>query len=114
MTSPAKKARTFAPLTAATKLKDVAEERGIEYFMVSFVDILGVLRSKMVPAAAIAQIQKDGAGFAPFASWLDYGPDAADMVAIPDPSTLIQVPIQPELAFVIGDCYIEGEKVMDS
>jgi len=68
----------------------------------------------MVPAEAIGQIQKDGAGFAPFAAWLDYGPDAADMVAIPDPSTLIQVPFQPELGFVIGDCYISGEKVMDS
>eukprot|EP00747_Dinoflagellata_sp_TGD_P167471 gnl/TRDRNA2_/TRDRNA2_191944_c0_seq1.p1 gnl/TRDRNA2_/TRDRNA2_191944_c0~~gnl/TRDRNA2_/TRDRNA2_191944_c0_seq1.p1 ORF type:complete len:484 (-),score=97.63 gnl/TRDRNA2_/TRDRNA2_191944_c0_seq1:319-1566(-) len=68
----------------------------------------------MVPAAAIGQIQKDGAGFAPFAAWLDYGPDAADMLAIPDPSTMIQVPFQPELAFVIGDCYIEDEKVKDS
>jgi len=109
------KFRAGLPAPAAdADLSKVAAERGIEYFLVSFVDILGVLRSKMVPAAAIAQIQKDGAGFAPFASWLDYGPDAADMVAIPDPSTLIQVPIQPELAFVIGDCYIEGKKVQDS
>jgi len=27
---------------------------------------------------------------------------------------LIQIPFQPELAFVIGDCYIEGKKVEDS
>jgi len=103
-----------APLEASADLAEVAKARGIEFFLVGFVDLFGVLRTKMVPASAIAQIQKDGAGFAPFAAWLDYGPDSADMVAIPDPTTLIQVPFQPELGFVIGDCYIDGEKVMDS
>eukprot|EP00746_Dinoflagellata_sp_MGD_P029109 gnl/MRDRNA2_/MRDRNA2_16887_c0_seq1.p1 gnl/MRDRNA2_/MRDRNA2_16887_c0~~gnl/MRDRNA2_/MRDRNA2_16887_c0_seq1.p1 ORF type:complete len:453 (+),score=78.94 gnl/MRDRNA2_/MRDRNA2_16887_c0_seq1:85-1359(+) len=68
----------------------------------------------MVPAAAISTIQKDGAGFAPFAAWLDYGPDASDMLAIADPTTLMQVPFRPNLGFVIGDCYIEGQKVKDS
>lgn len=112
--APVKGFKQGPPLPKEADLKKVAEERGIEFFLVSFVDIFGVLRSKMVPAPAINQIQRDGAGFAPFAAWLDYGPDAADMVAIPDPTTLIQVPFQPELAFVIGDCYIEGEKVKDS
>jgi len=95
-------------------LSQVAKERGIEFFFVAFVDVFGVLRSKMVPAEAISQIQRDGAGFAPFATWHNYGPDAKDMLAIPDASTLIQVPFQPEIGFVIGDCYIGGEKVMDN
>jgi len=101
-------------LAADADLAKVAAERGIEFFLVAFVDVFGVLRSKMVPAQAIGQIQKDGAGFAPFAAWLNYGPDASDMVAIPDPTSLIQVPFQPELGFVMGDCYISGKKVMDS
>jgi glutamine synthetase len=101
-------------LTKDSDLGPVAKEKGIEFFLVSFVDIFGVLRSKMVPAAAISTIQKDGAGFAPFAAWLDYGPDAADMLALADPTTLIQVPFQKNLGFVIGDCYIEGQKVQDS
>lgn len=101
-------------LTKDSDLGPVAKAHGIEYFLVSFIDIFGVLRSKMVPASAISQIQKDGAGFAPFAAWLDYGPDAADMLAKPDPTTLIQVPFRPNLAFIIGDCYIEDEKVADS
>jgi len=108
---------TFKPSPPVPKdanLADVARERGIEFFLVAFVDVKGVLRSKMVPAEAIGQIQRDGAGFAPFAAWLDFGPDAADMVAKPDPSTLIQVPFQPEIGFVIGDCEIEGKKVEDS
>mmetsp|Transcript_23531 Transcript_23531/g.62930 ORF Transcript_23531/g.62930 Transcript_23531/m.62930 type:complete len:458 (-) Transcript_23531:400-1773(-) len=101
-------------LTADADLAQVAAERGIDFFLVAFVDVRGVLRSKMVPAAAISMIQKDGAGFAPGAAWLNNGPEAADMVAIPDPTTLIQVPFQKELGFVIGDCYIDGKKVEDS
>lgn len=105
---------TAVQLTHDADLAAVASERGIEAFLVAFVDVAGVLRSKLVPACGIRQAQKDGAGFAPFASWLGYGPDACDMVAIPDPSTLLQVPFQPELGFVIGDCYMDGEKVQDS
>ena len=45
----------------------------------------------MVPASAIRQIQRDGAGFAPAATWLDFGPHAADLLVIPDASTLLQV-----------------------
>ena len=37
----------------ATKLSKVASERGIEYFLISFVDLFGSLRSKLVPARAI-------------------------------------------------------------
>lgn len=101
-------------LTKDSDMGPIAKEKGIEFFLVSFIDIFGVLRSKMVPAPAISQIQKDGAGFAPFAAWLDYGPDASDMLAIADPTTLMQVPFQPNLGFVIGDCYIEDQKVQDS
>lgn len=92
-------------------LSIIARERGIEFFLVAFVDLKGALRSKMVPATAIAQVQKAGAGFAPFAAWFDYGPDAPDLIVIPEPSSLFQVPFQPELAIVFGDCFIGGEPV---
>jgi L-glutamine synthetase (EC 6.3.1.2) len=42
----------------ATKLSKVAAERGIEYFLISFVDLFGSLRSKLVPARAIDGMQK--------------------------------------------------------
>mmetsp|Transcript_46146 Transcript_46146/g.128384 ORF Transcript_46146/g.128384 Transcript_46146/m.128384 type:complete len:464 (+) Transcript_46146:101-1492(+) len=95
-------------------LSKIANEHGIQFFLVCFVDVQGVLRSKMVPASAIAEIQRDGAGFAPHATYIDSGPQASDLVAIPDPSTLIQVPFMPELGFVVGNCYISGQKVQDS
>ena len=54
----------------ATDLAAFAKDRGIKYFMISFTDIFGVQRAKVVPAAAIAEMQADGAGFAGFATWL--------------------------------------------
>ena len=41
-----------------TNLSKVATERGIKYFLISFVDLFGSLRSKLVPARAIADMQK--------------------------------------------------------
>ena len=58
-----------------------AAERGIKYFMISFTDLFGGQRAKLVPAQAIADMQEDGAGFAGFATWLDLTP--AFRAAIP-------------------------------
>ena len=55
-------------------LAAIAKQKKIEYFLISFVDLYGVLRSKLVPARAIADMQRDGAGFAGFAAWLDMTP----------------------------------------
>ena len=48
-------------------LAKVAKEKGIKYFLISFVDLFGALRAKLVPARAIGDMQRDGAGFAGFA-----------------------------------------------
>ena len=58
----------------ALDLAEVAKEKGIKYFLISFSDMFGVARSKLVPARAIKDMQKDGAGFAGFAAWLDMTP----------------------------------------
>ena len=63
-------------------LANAATERGIKHFLVSFVDLFGVMRAKLVPAAAIAQMQKTGAGFAGFATWLDMTPADSDLFAL--------------------------------
>ena len=52
-------------------LSKIAKSKKIKYFLISFVDLFGVLRSKLVPAQAIDEMQKNGAGFAGFATWLD-------------------------------------------
>ena len=94
-----------------TNLSKVATERGIKYFLISFVDLFGILRSKLVPARAIAGMQKDGAGFAGFAAWLDMTPADSDMFSIPDPDSLIQLPWKPEVGWLAGDLVMDGNAV---
>ncbi len=92
-------------------LAKVAEERGIKYFLISFVDLFGGLRAKLVPARAIAGMQRDGAGFAGFATWLDMTPADTDMFAIPDPNSLIQLPWKTEVAWLAADLWMDGKEV---
>jgi len=39
-----------------TSLAAAAKAKNIEYFLISFVDLLGHLRAKLVPAAAIGEM----------------------------------------------------------
>lgn len=89
-------------------LADFAKEKGVKYFMISYTDLFGGQRAKLVPARAIAGMEEDGAGFAGFASWLDLSPADEDMLAVPDASAVIQLPWKPEVAWVPADCVIGG------
>ena len=94
-----------------TDLEKFAADNGVKYFMISFTDLFGGQRAKLVPAQAIADMQEDGAGFAGFATWLDMTPAHPDMLAVPDPSSVVQLPWKPEVAWVAGTCVMEGEDV---
>lgn len=94
-----------------TDLSTYAAERGIRYFMISYTDLFGGQRAKLVPAAAIADMQREGAGFAGFATWLDLSPAHPDLFAMPDPASVIQLPWKPDVAWVAADCFMEGEPV---
>jgi len=95
----------------AKDLARIAKSRKIKYFLISFVDLFGMLRAKLVPARAIAGMQKDGAGFAGFAAWLDMTPAHPDMFAVPDPASLIQLPWKPEVAWLASDLWMDGKPV---
>ena len=88
-----------------------AKEKGVKYFMISYTDLFGGQRAKLVPTQAIADMQEEGAGFAGFATWLDFTPAHPDMLAVPDPNSVIQLPWKPEVAWVAGNCVMEGEDV---
>ena len=92
-------------------LAKFAKENQVRYFMISYTDLFGGQRAKLVPAQAIADMQQDGAGFAGFATWLDLTPAHPDMLAVPDPSSVIQLPWKPEVAWVAGNCVMEGQDV---
>ena len=95
-------------------LSQVAKSKKIKYFLISFVDLFGVLRSKLVPAQAISEMQKNGAGFAGFATWLDMTPADSDMFGVPDPNSLIQLPWNKEIGWLASDLYMDGKPVKAS
>ncbi|MGC1308750.1 MAG: type III glutamate--ammonia ligase [Phormidesmis sp.] len=90
-------------------LAEKAQALGIKFFLVSYTDLLGGTRAKLVPAAKISSVEKDGAFFSSFASNLGLGPDAAEIAAIPDPDSLIQLPWEPTVGWLASDVYFEGE-----
>jgi glutamate---methylamine ligase len=92
-------------------LGEYARQKGIKYFLVSFVDLFGTMRAKIVPATAIDAISKSGAGFAGFAVWFDMTPAHPDILAMPDPDSVIQLPWKPEVAWVTGDLIMDGKAV---
>ena len=92
-----------------TDLAQFAKDNGVKYFMISFTDLFGAQRAKLVPAQAIADMQEDGAGFAGFATYLDLTPAHPDMLAVPDPSSVIQLPWKPEIAWVAGNCVMNDD-----
>ena len=95
----------------AKNLFKISKQKKIKYFLISFVDLFGVLRSKLVPAHAIKDMQVDGAGFAGFAAWLDMTPADSDMFAIPDPDSLIQLPWNKEVGWLASDLWMNGKPV---
>ncbi len=95
----------------AKNLFKIAKQKKIKYFLISFVDLFGVLRSKLVPAHAIKEMQTAGAGFAGFAAWLDMSPADSDMFGIPDPDSLIQLPWNKEVGWLASDLWMNSKPV---
>jgi glutamine synthetase type III len=90
---------------------EIAEQKGIRYFLIAFVDLFGTMRAKIVPASAIDGVAKSGAGFAGFATWFDMTPADPDVLVLPEQDSLIQLPWKPEVAWVTGDLVMAGKPV---
>lgn len=90
-------------------LAKYAKDNKIKFFLFNFTDLFGVQRAKLVPAEAVGRMQKSGAGFAGFATWLDQTPAHADILVMPDPKSVIQLPWRPEVAWVAGEPWWNGE-----
>ena len=95
----------------AGKLEAFAKKNGIKYFLFNFTDLNGAQRSKLVPASAAPEMEKNGAGFAGFSTYLDMTPAYPDMFAVPDTQSVMQLPWKPEVAWVAGDLVMEGAPV---
>jgi glutamine synthetase len=95
----------------AKDLVSSAKELGIKYFLISYTDLFGTQRAKLVPASAIGGMVKAGASFAGFATWLDMTPAHPDLFAVPDPSSLVQLPWKPEVGWLAADLWMDGKEV---
>jgi glutamine synthetase len=93
---------------------EIAEQKGIRYFLIAFVDLFGSMRAKIVPASAMDRVAKSGAGFAGFATWFDMTPADPDVLVIPEMESLIQLPWKPEVAWVTGDLVMGGKPVQQN
>lgn len=97
-----------------TPLSEVAKERGIRFFLIAYTDLFGILRAKLVPASAIDGMARDGAGFAGFATWFDMTPADPDVLAVPDPSSLVQLPWKPEVGWMAANPHMAGHEVQQA
>jgi glutamine synthetase len=95
-------------------LAKFAKDNKVKFFLFNFTDLFGVQRAKLVPAEAAGKMQKAGAGFAGFATWLDQTPAHPDILVMPDPNSVIQLPWRPEVAWVAGEPWMNGEPLAQS
>jgi glutamine synthetase type III len=91
------------------ELEAYAKKNKINYFLFNFTDLFGTQRAKLVPAEMATRMQKSGAGFAGFATWLDQTPAHPDVLVMPDPNAIIPLPWKPGVAWVAGDPWMSGK-----
>jgi glutamine synthetase type III len=93
---------------STTDLTQRLQELDLRFLLISFTDLFGMQRAKLVPASAVAAMAENGAGFAGFAAWLDLSPADGDVMAIPDPSSLTPLPWQPQVGWVAAELVLNG------
>lgn len=93
-------------------VKKLFSDHKIEFFLMSFVDIHGTPRAKLVPAECFADVVGGSAGFAGFAvDGLGQGPHDPDLSCVPvADSTVFPLPWRPGLAWVAGNLQMDGDE----
>jgi glutamine synthetase len=102
---------TIAQAPSVDAIRLDAEERGVQFYFAQFVDMHARPSAKLVPAANLAELVTEGAGFAGFAAG-DIGqvPSDPDIAALPDLSSYTPVLWEPTLARFACDVRVEGEE----
>jgi glutamine synthetase len=84
-------------------------EKGIAFFLCSFVEMSGAPKAKLVPATHLHDMAEGSAGFAGFATGaMGQGPHDPDMVSLPDFQSLTVVPWRKNIAWVAGNIHVNG------
>ncbi|NYH18697.1 type III glutamate--ammonia ligase [Paraburkholderia bryophila] len=95
-------------------LKKLCEQHSTKFLLVSFTDLFGVVRSKLVPVSALEILTRNGASFAGFAAHFDLTPAHPDIVVHPDATTFIPLPWKPGVAWITGDLTMAGKLLEQS
>lgn len=92
------------------QVKALVAEKGVEFFLCSFVEMNGAPKAKVVPVTHLEDMAKEGAGFAGFAAG-DIGqmPHDPDMINIPDFRSLTIVPWRKNIAWVAGNIHVNAQ-----
>jgi glutamine synthetase len=97
-------------MASSSDVKRMAREKGIEFFLASFVEMTGASKAKLVPAEHLEALAAEGAGFAGFAAGvLGQGPHDPDIAAIPDLDSLTVLPWRPNVAWLASNITVDGE-----
>ena len=92
------------------QVRSQADEKGIEFYLCSFVELSGAPKAKLVPATHVEEMKRDGVGFAGFAAGhLNQGPHDPDVMSIPDFNSLTTLPWQRNFAWVTGNLHVNGQ-----
>lgn len=86
------------------------DQHDIQFFLMSFVDLNGTPRAKLVPAAHLADVMDGAAGFAGFAvDGVGQGPQDPDLSCVPQAdSTVFPLPWKPGVAWIAGNLQMDG------
>jgi glutamine synthetase len=93
------------------QIRQLADERGVEFYFAQFVDMYGRPSAKLIPAANLDDLVNDGAGFAGFAAGeIGQLPSDPDIAAMPDLASYTPVPWEQNLARFACDITVDGEE----
>ena len=94
-----------------SEAQSLFNDNQIKFFLMSFVDMHGTSRAKLVPAECYADVCEGSAGFAGFAvDGLGQGPHDPDLSCVPQAdSSIFPLPWKPGMAWVAGNLQMDGE-----
>jgi len=97
-------------MSTLEEAQNLVATKGVEFFLCSFVELSGAPKAKLVPASHLAEMARDGAGFAGFAAGeIGQGPHSPDLIALPDFRSTTVLPWRPNIAWVAANTTVEGQ-----
>lgn len=97
-------------MTTLEEARKLVKEKGVEYFLCSFVELSGAPKAKLVPATHLDDMAREGAGFAGFAAGeIGQGPHSPDLIAMPDFRSTTILPWRKNVAWVAGNAFVQGQ-----